>query len=257
MRWLHNLQPIIDILLIICLSLSSSWTQRARNYPGFNPRILLSARKVSIDSTSNFKPIKPTVSSPAVSTGGAATIIKCDTLTKSFTGIPQFSAISLNVAKGQRVGLIGVNGAGKSTFLKCLCGLENADSGTIETASGSNVIYVDQEPDWGDIVVYEALFAGSGEAARTLRSYYTLLRDASNFANDAFTKISDAMETCAGWDYQERGLTIAEKLCVPESLLYRPVTGLSGGQRKRVSPSAALLKQPDVLLLDEVSERSS
>ena len=69
---------------------------------------------------------------------------------------------------------------------------------------------------------------------------------------DAFSTITDTMEASNGWEYQERGLNIATKLNIPEPFLYRKVTSLSGGERKRVGLSAALLKQPDVLLLDEV-----
>jgi ATP-binding cassette subfamily F protein uup len=189
---------------------------------------------------------------PVMSNTGAETVLKCDSLSKSFTGIPQFDSVSLNLARGQRTGLIGVNGAGKSTFLKCLAGIESADSGKIESATNSNVIYVDQEPDWGDILVCEALFSGSSPAALATRKYYSLMQDESNFDNDAFSKVTDAMESSTGWEYQERGLSIADKLSIAEAHLHRPVSSLSGGQRKRVGLAAALLKQPDVLLLDEV-----
>ncbi len=183
---------------------------------------------------------------------GAPTLLKCDSLTKAWTGIPQFEGISLNLAKGQRVGLIGVNGAGKSTLLKCLSGIDSADSGRVEVATNTKVIYVDQEPDWGSIAVYEALFGGSALSAITNRKYFELTKDDASMNMDAFSKVSDDMETSDGWAYQERGLNIATKLNIPESFLYRQVTFLSGGEKKRVGLAAALLKKPDVLLLDEV-----
>lgn len=183
---------------------------------------------------------------------GAPTVLKCEGITKSFTGVPQFQSVSLNLAKGQRVGLIGVNGAGKSTLLKCLSKIESIDSGTIESASNANIIYVDQEPDWGNISVFQALFAGTDLASTTNQKYFALLKDEENMDTDELAKITDAMEVSNGWEYQERGLNIATKLNIPEAYLYRQVTSLSGGERKRVGLAAALLKQPDVLLLDEV-----
>jgi ATP-binding cassette subfamily F protein uup len=185
----------------------------------------------------------------AVNTGGV-TVLKCEGLCKAYVGAPQFEDISLNLARGQRVGLIGVNGAGKSTLLKCLSKNEPFDAGKVETASNANVIYVDQEPDWGEIMVYEALFEGTTMEAVTNRKYYSLLSN-EEMDNDDFTRITDEMETCNGWDYQERGMTMAEKLNIPGEYMYRIVTSLSGGERKRVGLAAALLKQPDVLLLDE------
>lgn len=182
---------------------------------------------------------------------GGATVLKCEGLSKSFVGTPQFSSISLNLSKGQRVGLIGINGAGKSTLLRCLSKLESYDSGTVESATNSNVIYVDQEPNWGSIKVYEALFDGNLPNAIANKKYYELLNEENVMDDDAFSKITDLMESTNGWDYQERGLTIAENLNIANDYLYRNVNTLSGGERKRVGLAAALLKQPDVLLLDE------
>jgi len=100
--------------------------------------------------------------------------------------------------------------------------------------------------------VYEALFAGENLAAVSNRKYFALMKDEQNLDVEAFSKVTDSMEISNGWEYQERGLNIATKLNIPEPFLYRKVTSLSGGERKRVGLSAALLKQPDVLLLDEV-----
>lgn len=191
-------------------------------------------------------------STSAVSGGtGGATILSCSGLSKSWVGTPQFEDISLKIGKGQRLGLIGVNGAGKSTLLKCLGKIDSADAGTIETSSNTNVIYVDQEPDWKGISVYEALFGGTDLVAKSVRDYYRCMDPAGEMDNDEFAKVTDDMSESNGWDYQSQGLSIAEKLNIPDEYLYRDVNSLSGGERKRVGLSAALLKQPDILLLDE------
>jgi ABC-type bacteriocin/lantibiotic exporter with double-glycine peptidase domain len=95
-----------------------------------------------------------------VPTGGSV-VVRCDGLTKSYTGQPQLQDVALCICKGQRIGLVGGNGAGKSTFLKMLAKVMSPDSGTIEISSSANTVFVEQEPDWGDIVVYEGLFEGN------------------------------------------------------------------------------------------------
>lgn len=216
-----------------------------------------------------------------IPSSATATVIKCEGLSKSYTGTPQFEQISFNVRRGQRIGLIGINGAGKTTLLKCISGIESADSGVVESLSNTNIVYVDQEPEWQNMKVYQALFEGPSAAARATRKYYQLIdpsggggavgNDASAVEGDSdlaidsgshtdsasyaeeFSRITDALESSNGWDFQSRGLLIAEKLNIApiDAFLYRDVSELSGGEKKRVGLAAALLKQPDVLLLDE------
>ena len=180
-----------------------------------------------------------------VSTG--PTVLKATDLSKKWSETPQFNDISLTLGKGQRVGLIGVNGAGKSTLLKCLAKIDTPDSGTVEvTNKNCNVVYVDQEPDWKDIPVYEALFEGASKHAKANRMYFLAL-DPSAVDEDGnkFAQATDAMEASQAWDYQTQGLTISERLNIKNDMLYRDVSSLSGGEKKRVGLAAALLKQPD------------
>ena len=128
----------------------------------------MSTKATSItNSNSNAAEAELSLSPSSVING--ATILKCDKITKSFTGTPQFDEVSFTLGKGQRVGLIGINGAGKSTFLKCLARVDAPDSGTVEVMSSANVVFVEQDPKRDDATVYEVLFGEStprGAAAR-------------------------------------------------------------------------------------------
>lgn len=221
-----------------------------------SPQLLVKCRfRIgSCHSSRTAIPTSTAIVGSAQQGNGAPVILKCEGLSKSYTGVPQFESISLGLSRGQRVGLIGINGAGKSTLLKCLSKLEPYDTGLVETATNTNVIYVDQEPNWGSICVHEALFSGPSNAAATVRKYYNVMKNEDNIDMDAFAAVTDAMQEFDGWEYQERGQTIATNLNICESFMYRSVSALSGGERKRVGLAAALLKQPDVLLLDEVSQ---
>ena len=80
----------------------------------------------------------------------AERLVYCDSLSKSYDGKRyQFRDISLGIASGQRVGLIGVNGVGKSTLMKCLAGLEDPDGGSVGCEGQPVILYVEQEPARG------------------------------------------------------------------------------------------------------------
>jgi ATPase subunit of ABC transporter with duplicated ATPase domains len=95
--------------------------------------------------------------------------------------------------------------------------VDTADSGTIETATNANVIYVEQEPDWGDVFVYEALFEGDSAEAKATRRYFAALdpEKADNMDADEFSDATDAVEAANAWDYQVGRRTNA---CIGEGL---------------------------------------
>jgi ATP-binding cassette subfamily F protein uup len=182
---------------------------------------------------------------------GSVTVLKCDKLSKSYVGTPQFDEINFTLGRGQRVGLIGVNGAGKSTLMKCLARTEQADSGTVETLSNTNVVFVEQDREWGDKSVYEALYDGSSVQAAAARAYTLALMPENMEDIDMLTKATDLMEEASAWDYQAKGADIAANLNIGAEYMYRKLRDMSGGEKKRVSLASALLLSPDVLLLDE------
>ena len=202
----------------------------------------------------------------------------CDSLSKSYDGTRyQFRDISLDISAGQRVGLIGVNGVGKSTLMKCLAGLEEADAGTVGVEGRPVILYVEQEPARGQDsaggaqwtvadALTEPMVAGpsastpaalkTAEALQAVRAFW-----AANAAQEANSPGAEAMSATAielmssadgSWDLDQNLEECAARLDVGSAeFRRRPVSSLSGGERKRVALSAALAQNADVLLLDE------
>jgi ATP-binding cassette subfamily F protein uup len=180
-------------------------------------------------------------------------LLKCDGLSKTYREKAQFEEVAFNLCAGDRIGLIGVNGAGKSTLLRCLAGAERPDAGTVERSKTANVIFVEQDPNWGDCLVTDALFDGNTPADKAIRSFFQAQHGGvpEDQKEQALTQATEAMTKTDAWERQFEGMSIANHLSIPEEMFSRRVSTLSGGERKRVALSAALLKHPDALLLDE------
>lgn len=169
----------------------------------------------------------------------------------------QFKSISLSLAKGQKVGLVGVNGCGKSTLLKCIGGAEKAESGEIETLKGLKVVYVDQEPEFASgLKVRDVMFSPSGSPAMAAVWAYNKASDAlasgTEEAYDKFNEASQQMDVTGGWEAETIANQIYTQLNVVD-LQDKLCDTLSGGQRKRLGLATALVQKPDVILLDEPS----
>ena len=115
---------------------------------GFQSKRLLTGNRIMISSA-----LKASINT------NSATLLRCEKLTKTFRDKPQFEDVSLNLCTGSRIGLIGINGAGKSTMLKCLAGVGSPDSGTVEKLKTAKVVFVEQDPIWAGLVS-DFLFEG-------------------------------------------------------------------------------------------------
>jgi ATP-binding cassette subfamily F protein uup len=141
----------------------------------------------------------------------------------------------------ERVGLIGRNGAGKSSMLKILGGMDKPDDGTVQVQSGTRISYVAQEPQLdGDATVFIAVRAGLERVIGLIEEYC--------LGHGDLDAMQSEIETLDGWNWEQRVNETLQRLHLnPEAI----INTLSGGTKKRVALAQALVAQPDVLLLDE------
>ena len=157
--------------------------------------------------------------------------------------VPLLDGTALSLEAGERVALIGRNGAGKSSLLKILAGLEKPDDGILQLQTGLRRVYVAQEPlfDPGHSV-FEAVSEGVAEA-RALRERFE-----AHAPEDDLDALQTRLEALGGWTWEQRVEQALQRLNLSADA---QVDDLSGGTRKRVALARALVAAPELLLLDE------
>ncbi len=170
-------------------------------------------------------------------------------VTKSFGAAEVLRRVSLVVAQGDRVGVIGPNGIGKSTFLRILAGLEEADGGGV-TRSGS-VGYLPQEPDarpGETLLSYLGRRTGVAEAEAEMDALAVRLGEEPELAHD-YTEALDRFLSLGGADFEPRARAVAAEVGLAR--LDQEISTMSGGEAARATLAGILLARFDVFLLDE------
>lgn len=181
-------------------------------------------------------------------------LLTVEKLSKSFTDKILFDEISFGINEGDKIGVIGVNGTGKSTLLKIIAGVEKADGGTITTMNGLRIGYLPQMPEFDEgMTVINQVFKNDNPKMQTVKEYEeALFQVENNYSKEAETKLielTEKMDKEDAWGLESEAKTILTKLGITD--FHKEVQLLSGGQRKRVAMAGALISPVDILIMDE------
>ncbi|PZE21808.1 ATP-binding cassette domain-containing protein [Paenibacillus xerothermodurans] len=182
-------------------------------------------------------------------------ILTIENFHKSYGEKILFDDISFQINERQRIGLVGVNGTGKSSLLKAIAGLEPVDSGKLVHANHFRVEYLPQNPEFEpDSTVLEQVFFGDTPLMQALRDYEQALSSLQEAPEDEKRQsrlfaAQQQMDTLNAWDASTLAKTVLTKLGIHN--FTQKVGVLSGGQRKRVAMARALIQPADLLILDE------
>jgi len=168
----------------------------------------------------------------------------------AFGHVPLLDHTTFSLESGERIGLIGRNGTGKSSLLKILAGLEKLDDGLLQYQQNLRIAYVAQEPILqSEHTVFEAAAEGLAKV-KALREEYEALSegewDESN--HERLDQLQSQLDAQGGWNWEQRVNESIDRLHLDAN---QTIGQLSGGTKKRVALAQALVTMPDVLLLDE------
>jgi ATP-binding cassette subfamily F protein 3 len=184
-------------------------------------------------------------------------IIVGENLAQAYGAQDVFSGVSISIAHGDRVGLVGPNGHGKTTLLKIIAGLEEPSAGTIYRQRGLRIGYLPQEPPPpGEETLYGSVLTVFAGLRRRQAELDALARQLSQAGADAtllarYGELQHAFEHAGGYTYETRIAQVLGGLGFQADEYDKPLAHLSGGQRTRALLAKLLLEEPDLLLLDE------
>ena len=181
-------------------------------------------------------------------------ILQAENLSFAVGHVALLDQAAFQLDAGERVGLIGRNGAGKSSLLKILAGVQKPDDGQLVLQNGLKTVYVPQESFFDpQATVFDAVSEGLGGLRDVLRRYHAVLAELEKQPENAeltaeTNALQNQIEAQNGWQFDAAVRQTIGELGLPEN---ETIANLSGGQKKRVALAQAWVQKPDILLLDE------
>ena len=173
-------------------------------------------------------------------------LITLDNVSLRFAEKVILDEINATIHKGDKIGLIGRNGEGKSTFLKLLAGLISADDGDLKIQNRTTISYLEQQPPEDNTdTLFNIVAHGLGDTGKVLASYHDALREGNDSKS---SQLQEQIESEDLWHYLHKIETILNRFQLKSDT---QLSTLSGGWKRRVMLAKAIVQEPDILLLDE------
>ena len=173
-------------------------------------------------------------------------LITLDNISLRFSEKVILDEINATIHKGDKIGLIGRNGEGKSTFLKLLAGLILADDGDLKIQNRTTISYLEQQPPEDNTdTLFNIVAHGLGDTGKVLASYHAALKEGNDTKS---SKLQEQIESEDLWHYLHKIETILNRFQLKSDT---QLSTLSGGWKRRVMLAKAIVQEPDILLLDE------
>ena len=175
-------------------------------------------------------------------------LLSVEGISKSYGEKVIFTPLSFGINQGQKIALIAKNGSGKSSILNIIAGKDIPDEGNVVFRKGTRVAYLAQEPNLNlKLTVEESILQSDNPILKIIANYDKALENPED--QEAYQIAFEAMDQSQAWDFETQYKQILFKLKLND--LNAKVGSLSGGQKKRIALCNALLKQPELLILDE------
>jgi len=189
----------------------------------------------------------------------AMSLLLATGLRKIFAGVEILRGTDLRIEAGEKVGIVGRNGGGKTTLLRILEGQESPDDGSLVLAKGARLAYVPQRPAFEPgVSVLSYVETGLAEATRTAAEYERVGEELGHAEEadlerlvEEHSRLAERMEFLGAWESERRVETVLSGIGLPRLLWERDASTLSGGEKSRTALARELVSVPDLLLLDE------